>query len=104
MSDSEKHHLHDGRSGAALAVRVTPNAGQNEITAVQNDGTVKVRIVANSTTQSSNPILIQFLAEVLSVAPSQIEIVAGLDTKDKLIAITNLDPEMAHERILKYVK
>ena len=34
-------HLHDGKKGAALALRVTPRASKNEIVEVLSDGTVK---------------------------------------------------------------
>ena len=43
---TRKYHLHDGRMGAALAVRVTPRASRNEITEIMPDGTVKVRLTA----------------------------------------------------------
>ena len=37
---NRKFHLHDGKVGSALAVRVTPRAGRNEIMEVMSDGTI----------------------------------------------------------------
>ena len=43
---SRSYHLHDGKKGAALAVRVTPRASKNEIVDILSDGTVKVHLTA----------------------------------------------------------
>lgn len=74
--EARKFRLHDGRRGAALAVRVTPRASRNEITEIQPDGTVKVRLMAAPETEA-NAALITFLAGVLGVPENKIEIVAG---------------------------
>ena len=41
-----KFHLHDGKKGSALAVRITPRASRNEIVEVMADGTIKIHIAA----------------------------------------------------------
>ena len=41
-----KFHLHDGKVGAAITVRVTPRASKNEISEILDDGTIKVRLIA----------------------------------------------------------
>ena len=38
------YHLHDGKKGAAMAVRITPRASRNEIVEIQSDGTVKIHL------------------------------------------------------------
>ena len=100
---SRKFHLHDGKKGAALAVRVTPKANRNEITEIQPDGTVKVRITAAPTDGQANDTLLAFLAEVLGVPRSRLEIVAGLSGRDKLISIIDVDKEEVQQRLLAYI-
>lgn len=94
-------HLHDGKAGAAITVRVTPRASRNEVSEILDDGTVKVRLVSAQSEDKSNQALVEFLAEVLGVKPSQLEIVAGSTGMDKLITITDLDKNAVQERILK---
>ncbi len=93
--------LHDGQSGAAITVRITPRASRDEISEILEDGTIKVRLTAAPNEAKTNLALVQFLAQVLEVNPKQIEIVAGLSGNDKLITITNLDKRLVQERILK---
>jgi uncharacterized protein (TIGR00251 family) len=99
---SRSYHLHDGRRGAALAVRVTPRASRNEITEIQSDGTVKIRLTAPPVEGEANKALIEFLAGVLGVPPSNLDIVAGLSGKDKLVAVLDMDGEEVHQRLVAY--
>src|SRR3970040_519781 len=96
--------LQRGRSGAALAIRVTPRARKTEIAQVLEDGTIKVRLTAPPVEGKANEALLQFLSEVLGVAPNRIEIIAGMTGRDKLVSVEDLDPETAQERILSKVK
>jgi hypothetical protein len=95
-----KHHLHDARSGAALAVRVTPRASQNRITEVLGDGTVKIQLTAPPVDGEANAKLVEFLAAILNVSKSRIDIVAGATGRDKLVTVTGLNASMVQERIL----
>lgn len=97
---SKEFYLHDGKKGSALAIRVTPRASRNEIVEILSDGTVRIRLTAPPTEDKANKALIQFLAEVLNVSKSQIEIVAGITGRDKLVSIIDLDADTVHQKIL----
>ena len=96
-----KFNLSNGKSGAAITVRITPRSTRNEISEILDDGTIKVRLITGKVEEKTNQALIEFLAQVLEVRPSQLEIVAGLSGNDKLITITDLDKALVHERVLK---
>jgi uncharacterized protein len=98
-----KYVLHDGKRGSALAVRVTPRASRNQIIGVLNDGTIKVHIAANPADDESNVELVAFMAEVLGVPKSRVEIVAGENGRDKLISVLDMDVETAHQRIVAHM-
>ena len=97
------YKLHDGKKGAALAVRVTPRASKNEIVGALSDGTVKIRITAAPNEGQANDELVKFLSDVLGVAKSRIEIVAGETGRDKLISILDLDAETLHKKIVENI-
>ncbi len=98
-----KFHFHNGRKGSALAVRITPRASRNEIAEVLHDGTIRIRLTAPPVEGKANEALINFLAKVLDVPRSHIEIVAGHTGRDKLVSIQDMDPEEAHRRILEHL-
>ena len=102
MSD-RKYELHDGKKGAALAVRVTPRASRNEIAEVLDDGTIKVRIAAPPADNEANAALVEYLAEILGVPKSRLDIVAGLSGRDKLITVVDMDAETVHQRIVAHL-
>ncbi|RMD65062.1 YggU family protein [Candidatus Parcubacteria bacterium] len=100
---ARQFRFHDGRKGSALAIRVTPRASRNEIVEILHDGTVRIRLTAPPVEGKANQALIKFLAKVLDVSPSRIEIVAGHSGRDKLVSIQDMTPEEAHRRILEHL-
>ncbi len=96
-------HLHDGKTGSALAVRVTPRASHNKIVEVMDDGTVKIHLNAPPVDGEANETLIEFLSEVLGTPKTRIEIVAGASGRDKLISVLDMDADAVHKRIIAHV-
>lgn len=100
---ARKFKLHDGKRGSALAVRVTPRASRNQIVSMMSDGTIKIHIAAEPEDYQANKELIAFLADVLGVPKSRVEIVAGETGRDKLISVLDMDVETAHQRIVAHM-
>ena len=97
-------HLHDGQTGSALAVRVTPRASRNKIAEVMSDGTVKIHLSAPPVDGEANEKLIEFLSEVLGTPKTHIEIVAGATRRDKLVSVLDMDAETVHKRIIAHLE
>ena len=87
-----------------MAVRVTPRASRNEVTAIQDDGTVRVRLASSPKGGDANDSLVAYLAEVLGVPRSKIEIVAGVTGRDKLISILDMDKDELQNRLMAYIE
>jgi uncharacterized protein len=75
-----------------LAVKVTPNAGRNEITGFKDD-VLHVRIAAPPDKGKANKELVDFLSEKLGVRKSAIAIIRGLTSRNKVVAITGISQE-----------
>jgi uncharacterized protein YggU (UPF0235/DUF167 family) len=101
---SRKYELHSGQRGSALGVRVTPRASHNQIVGVLNDGTIKVHLVCDPSDEQINADLISYMAEVLGVPKSRVEIVAGENGRDKLVSVLDMDVETAHQRVLAHME
>jgi len=101
---SRKYELHSGRRGAALGVRVTPRASRNQIVGVLNDSTIKVHLVCGPSDEEINAELLAYLAQVLGVPKSRVEIVAGENGRDKLVSVLDMDVETTHQRVLAHME
>ncbi len=99
----KKHRFHDGKRGAAISVRVTPRARHNEIVEVLSDNTIKIRLTAPPVEGKANEALVKFLAEVLDVQASRIEVVAGETGRDKLVSILDMTVEQVQKKILEHL-
>jgi len=100
---SRRDQVKVGKTGFVLIVRVTPRARKNEITGILGDGMVKVRLTAPPVEGKANEALIRFLARILDVSTTKIEIVGGVTGRDKLVSLIGLDAETAQRRIISYL-
>ena len=89
----------EGKSGAAIAIRVTPRAKKSQIVSILSDNTIKIKLAAPPVEGKANEELIRFLAKVFKVRKSKLEIVAGKTGRDKLVTVLGLKPEEMHQII-----
>jgi uncharacterized protein (TIGR00251 family) len=102
--DKREIHLHNGKKGVALAIRVTPRAEKNEIAEILNDGTIRIRLASSSDEIELNKTLTDYLAELMGVINAKIEIVAGKKGRDKLVSILDVDQEIVQQKVLSQLK
>jgi uncharacterized protein len=99
---SKRPQMRGDKIGAALAIRVTPGAKRNEIDGFLDDGTIRIRLTAPPVEGKANSALIEFLSKVLGVRRSDIEIIAGETSRNKLVTITDIDPATVQERLSNF--
>ena len=100
MIKKGNHRFQHGRSGAALAVRVTSPAPANQITGIQSDGSVEIQLAAPLIGKELDQALIEFLAGILDISVGQIQVVAGSAGQGRLVAIDEMDAERLQRKIL----
>jgi len=102
--DDRKFRLHDGKKGAALAIRITPRANQNKIVDILSDGTIKVHLKSNPSDLKNNEILLEFLSQEFNLSRNSLEIVGGDTGRDKLVSFLDMKAEDLHKKVLELVK
>jgi hypothetical protein len=70
-------------------VHLQPRASQEEIVGVHGDA-VKVRVTASPLEGKANKALTRFIAEKLNISSSQVEIIVGQRSREKLLRITGI--------------
>jgi uncharacterized protein (TIGR00251 family) len=74
---------------ATFRVKVQPRASRTEIVGEHADA-IKIRITAPPVEGKANEECRRFIAKLLGVAPSEVEIVSGDSSRDKLIRVHNV--------------
>jgi len=97
-----KFEISSAEGGAAFPVRVVPRASQNEISGRYGDA-VKIRLTAPPVEGAANQALIDFLADILGVPKSRIEILSGHASRDKIVCVVGLTPEEVEARLRDYL-
>lgn len=98
-----KYRLHDGKRGAAIAVRITPRASQNQVVEILEDGTVRIHLVASPTEDNVNVELVSYLSQILAVPKSRIEVVAGETSFDKIVSVLDMTAQTLQKRIVAHL-
>ncbi len=81
-----------------LAVKVTPNAGHNEITGFKDD-VLHIKIGAPPDKGKANKELVRFLSAKLGIKKSSVLIIRGQASHNKIIAIEGFSREDVKKRL-----
>jgi uncharacterized protein len=81
-----------------LSLRIQPRASKNEAIVMEGGG-LKIRLTAPPVDGAANDALVRFLAETFAVSRSQVEIVSGHASRDKIVRISGVN-EADVKRIL----
>ena|SRR5664279_3588228 len=100
MPANRKFEITDARGGSALNVRVVTQAERTEIVGIQEDGVLKVRLMASPAGDpSANRELIEFLAARLGVSSDHLEIVAGEGGREKIVSVEGVTSDQVEALI-----
>jgi uncharacterized protein (TIGR00251 family) len=94
-------NITDASRGAAITVRVVPKANRTEVVGLEEDGTIKIRLVTPPVEgiDEGNEELVTFLSELFDVPPQDIEIVAGMEGRKKLVSVLNISVDEVERRV-----
>ena len=84
------YDVRDAEGGATLRVRVSPRASRDTL-AGERQGALVVRITAPPVDGAANGAVLRFLARVLHVPASAVEVRHGAAGRDKLLHVSGLD-------------
>lgn len=89
---------------ATIMVRIKPRMAKDEIYAVMNDGTYKIRLTAPPVNGKANAALIKFLSSVLHTPATSIQILSGFTSPNKCISISDISKDEADNRLREAIK
>lgn len=75
-----------------------PRASKNQIAGVEGDA-VKIRLNAPPVEGKANDALIEFLADMLDLSRSQIEIMTGHTSRHKVVRVRGATGKLIEERL-----
>ena len=93
--------FHDGKKGAALAIRIINESETDEIRKVLKDGTVVVHLKKHSDHPMKR--LIQYLSSELNIDQNRFDIIKGKEGVDILLSILDIEPYDIQKLILKKI-
>ncbi len=93
------NYLQDQSDGRwTLALYVQPRAGKNEVVGLHNNS-LKIRLTSPPVDGKANKALLAFLAKLLRVSKSSLEIKSGHQGRHKKICVSGLQRDVILERL-----
>jgi|SRR6516165_8198286 len=83
-----------------IRFRVAPGAARSDVVGRHGAGW-KVRVAAAPERGKANDALIVLLADVLPVGRSDVAVVSGLSSRDKIVAVSGIDAKEADEALAR---
>src|SRR5436309_4461264 len=81
-----------------LSLRVQPRASRNAVVGWSGD-TLNIRLTAPPVKGAANAACVAFLADLLDLPPSQLTILRGERSRQKVVRITGLTQDEVHARL-----
>jgi uncharacterized protein (TIGR00251 family) len=81
--------LNEKDGGVTIKVRVQPRAPRTEITG-EHAGAIKMRVAAPPVDGKANEECRRYLAKLLKVGATSVEIISGESSRDKVIRVSNI--------------
>ena len=92
-----------GPVGIVLRVRVQPGAGRSSVTGRHGDA-LALKVAAPPIGGRANSQCVEFVADLLGVRKSQVEIVSGDKSRLKRIRVADIDPDRARDAIAQELR
>ena len=90
--------LKETGSAVTIKVRVQPRAPRTEIIG-EHDGAIKMRLTAPPVNGKANEECRRFLAKLLGVSATSVEIISGESSRDKIIRVQNISARRVLEAL-----
>lgn len=89
--------IKETNTGLLVKIKIVPNSSKNEIKL--EESFIKVKVTAQAIENKANKALIEFLSKKVKLPKTQIEIVKGVSSKDKVILFSTSDVNKKNEII-----
>jgi uncharacterized protein (TIGR00251 family) len=90
--------LNEKNDAVTIKIRVQPRASRTEIVG-EHAGAIKLRVAAPPVDGKANEECRRFLAKLLKVGATSIEIISGDSSRDKVIRISNISARRVLEAL-----
>lgn len=102
MNDNTNDFLKIVGNNIIIKSKIIPNSSKDKIIGIHNSA-LKIAIAAPPVEGKANKKCISFLAKYFDIAKSKIEIISGINSKNKFIKIYNINPKEFLDKIEKIV-
>jgi uncharacterized protein (TIGR00251 family) len=91
------------KDGTLLTLRASPGAKRTSIEGLYGQGALKLRVAAPPVDGKANAEVERFLARLLGVPRSDVVLIQGSSSRDKVVLVRGLDQRETHNALLTHL-
>ncbi|MBI5047726.1 MAG: YggU family protein [Deltaproteobacteria bacterium] len=103
LSRNSLSFLTHDKKGILLRLYIQPRASKNEITGIHDGTALKIRLTSPPVEGAANSACIEFLADILEIRKSQLEIASGKKSRIKQVKITGCSFKEVEDKVFRYL-
>jgi uncharacterized protein len=96
-------YLKEVAGGVQLAVKLQPRASRQQISGIHGSE-LKISVTAPPVDAAANRALIEFVAEILDLSRSAVELIRGQTSRHKTLLVRGVSAEIIVERLSPHLK
>ena len=98
-----KGFLTPTKDGTLLTLRVSPGAKRTSIEDLYGESALKLRVAAPPADGRANAEVERFLAGLLRVSRSDVDLIQSSSSRDKVVLVRGLDQVQTHNALLAHI-
>jgi uncharacterized protein len=91
------------RDGARIKLRISPGARSASVAGPYGEDAIKLRVAAPPAEGKANDELKRYVAELLGIAASDVDLVSGASSRSKVLLARGVEPEEVREILSGYL-
>ncbi|OGV36920.1 MAG: YggU family protein [Lentisphaerae bacterium GWF2_45_14] len=99
MTDTQSIFIKGGNGGVYISCHIQPGASRSGASGLHGDS-IKIKLHSPPTDGKANAELVEFIASILSVSKSSVEIKSGHSSRKKVLFVSGITPGFVND-ILK---
>ncbi|MBI5328128.1 MAG: YggU family protein [Deltaproteobacteria bacterium] len=103
LSKNSLPFLTHNKERILLRLYIQPRASKNEITGIHAGTALKIRLTSPPVEGAANSACIEFLADILKIRKSQLEIASGKKSRIKQVKIIGCSFKEVEDKVLGYL-
>ncbi len=99
-----ENFVRSAEGGVYVKLRVSPGAKSTAVKGLYGEGAVRLSVAALPVEGKANAEVERYLARLFGLSRSEVTVVKGASSRDKLVFVSGLEPEAVRKTLMSFAR